>query len=156
MFLTSFIFFFVYLFFTSISIYCLLNMFALTTTFKILFNTLCFIVCNASILILFGLDFLGVVYIIVYAGAILILFLSLLMLVDLRAEDTSEIVTAQSTDTLVFKMNKTLKFLSFLCYVISCLFIYTQFFGYMVADTSFMTSPIPVWLSVFNSRNLIY
>jgi NADH:ubiquinone oxidoreductase subunit 6 (subunit J) len=155
--LSSFIFFFAYLLFTGTSIYCLLNMFALNTTFKILFNTLGFIICNAATLILLGLDFLGIVYIIVYAGAILVLFLSVLMLVDLRSEDTSEIVIAGVRDQKYFKAQAILKLSLLVLYLCSSMYIYKQFLVYAASNEIFLSgSRVTVWSSVFHSRNLIY
>lgn len=152
------IFFIFYLLFTSLSFYCLLNLFALNTTFKILFNILCFILCNAFTLILLGLDFLGIVYAIVYAGAILVLFLSVLMLVDLRAEDTAEIVSTQARE-------KEKKKLFFLRYAVMAVYVFSIIYVY-VYSTGFYTNPaksfleinteIPVAASVFHSRNIIY
>lgn len=135
--ITSIIFFFVFNLFSSICFASLLNLFITRITFKILFNALIFIIFKALILILFGVDFLGVVYIIVYAGAILILFLSVLMLVDLRSEEIRDLVSSDKKSLSEIKKLRTLKFLIIFLYFFSNIYLYVSaysFYSYAFDD----------------------
>ena len=42
--------------------------------------------CSASIVILFGVDFMGILFLIVYVGAIAVLFLFVVMMLDLKLD----------------------------------------------------------------------
>jgi NADH-quinone oxidoreductase subunit J len=42
--------------------------------------------CSASIAILFGIDFMGILFIIIYVGAIAVLFLFVVMMLDLKTD----------------------------------------------------------------------
>ena len=53
--------------------------------YSVLFLILIFF-CSASIAILFGVDFMGILFIIVYVGAIAVLFLFVVMMLDLKVD----------------------------------------------------------------------
>lgn len=58
--------------------------------------------CSASIAILFGVDFMGILFIIVYVGAIAVLFLFVVMMLDLK---TNLGVLSDSLKLLFFIVN---------------------------------------------------
>ena len=122
--LDSILFFLVYNIFSTICISMLIHMITLKTTIKILLNSLIFILFNGLILIMLGLDFLGIVYILVYAGAILVLFLSVLMLVNLRYEETAEVKESQDQDPSEMQFLNFLKVLAILVYFFSNTYVY--------------------------------
>lgn len=133
---------------------CILNLFITRITFKIIFNSLVFIIFSALTLIVFEIDFLGVVYIIVYAGAILILFLSVLILVDLRSEEIRDVVSADKKNLLEIKKLNILKFLIIFSYFFGNFYLYVtsySFYNYVFDDLQ-----NSIWYRSFNLRNSIY
>lgn len=152
--LTSIIFFLVFNIFTSVCLACLLNLFSLKITFKILFNILIFIIFKALILILLGIDFLGIVYIIVYAGAILILFLSVLMLIDLRSEEIKDMVDTEKKTLLEEQTSLFLKTFAVFTYFFSNIYLYVTAFAFY--DPLLDELQNNVWYKIFNLRNMIY
>lgn len=150
----SIIFYFFFLLFSSLALYALVDLFDNKITFKVLINILFFVIFISFVLILLGLDFLGLVYIIVYAGAILVLFLSVLMFVNLRVEELSEASEHQSISKTEKSFNKNLKLLIVFTYVSSAIFIYLQ--ENSLADSNKIDPFNDLNYQFFKSKDSIY
>ena len=63
---------------------CMLNIYFVTNTVYSLVNLICCFILSASLLLFFGLDYISLIFINVYVGAISILFIFVIMMLNLK------------------------------------------------------------------------
>jgi NADH-quinone oxidoreductase subunit J len=108
-----------YLHFFLISLIILLSIFLILTKnpiYSILFLVVIFVI-SSFILILFEVDFIGLLFIIIYVGAITVLFLFVIMMIDVK----SSVYSLNEIYVLFFK------FFSFFFFFFSLLFFFSEF-----------------------------